>query len=275
MSQIMKSSLALALLMSLSLLSLSGCGEKNSQADLNPATGKHSDTWLQIDHKTEAKADQESCFGCHGENLDVGISKISCSTCHLGGTGSVHPLQWGQFAYARHAAFVNSNGTATCATASCHGPTLAGVGNIPGCATACHIGGQSAIHPEDWTVVAGQTLQFPSRHADYVTANGYDAASCSNARCHGTDFKGVFLSGPTCFQCHPADPTDPAPLPDKHPRRFAAVWIADQANAGFHGNYLQSALNLDTSSCLTSICHGAGGTGPSCSTPSFNGIQCH
>lgn len=263
-------------------LALSGCGDRDSDAVYVYESGKHIANWLPAGHAAASRRNLDSCVDCHGENLDGegGISKVPCAKCHPGGTGNVHPLGWGQYAYARHDEFViaarspaDPDGVVGCAIASCHGTALEGASG-PGCATACHIGGPFAAHPQDWRVADGATLLFPQRHGDYLTAGG-DYDSCGNTRCHGTAFTGVFLSGPSCYDCHAADPTDPAPLPDKHPRRFQAVWIADPTSAGFHGTYANVTLGGNLSSCITSLCHTPGATGPSCSTPTFNGRSCH
>lgn len=234
MSQIRTAIIAGALL---TALSLSGCGDDNSRSVFHAESGKHPSGWVDK-HSASAKADLETCIDCHGENLDGGISKVACTNCHLGNGLAIHPEQWGQYAYARHKSYVELNGTATCANAACHGPTLAGVaGSGDSCATACHMGGIFAKHPAVWT-------QFSS-HGNYVKANSL--TGCSTAACHGIDSRGVFLSGPSCYLCHTYAPDS------KHP----PTWV----DITSHKDY----VNLNGSStCLTSICHGTGGTGPAC-----------
>ncbi len=132
---------------------------------------------------------------CHGTALDgVTNSGPSCTSCHLGGVNSFHPVEWGQNIDLLHGAYVNTNGTAGCATAACHGAALGGVsGSGPAC-SSCHLDGASSVHPLDW----GQYPQI--NHAAYVNANG--ATSCANAACHGTTLAGVSGSGPACTSCH-------------------------------------------------------------------------
>lgn len=192
MSQIKPSLTIIALT---AVLALSGCGDKNPQAVFNSDSGEHLSGW-STGHKIAGKANVESCFGCHGTELDGGISKVSCKSCHLGSDGSIHPANWGSYAYARHSAYVTTNGTTTCANAACHGTTLAGVtGSGPSCATKCHLGGTDKKHPSDWASI--------SSHKTYVnTVKSGDLSSCKTAVCHGTDLKGVFLSGNSCTQCH-------------------------------------------------------------------------
>ncbi|MBI5483024.1 MAG: hypothetical protein HY888_01015 [Deltaproteobacteria bacterium] len=229
-------------------LALAGCGNANPQAVFSPDGGGHPTGWTTA-HKVSAKANLESCLDCHGQNLDGGISKISCTACHLGSTQSVHPLQWAQYAYARHKSYVEANGTASCVV--CHGAGLAGVvGSSPACATACHLGGVYSKHPALWT-------QYSS-HSNYMKGMAYNAASCSTAACHGLDSKGVFLSGPSCFSCHPADPAVLAPVPDKHPHNLV--------NSSGHFVHKQYLISNSVASCNTNICHGSGGPGPSCLT---------
>ena len=247
MSQIKTS---LAVLLFTATLALSGCGDKNPQAVFSLDSGGHPVGW-STGHKASAKTYLDSCVACHGENLDGGISRVSCTRCHLGSTSAVHPLQWGQYAYARHKSYVATNGTTTCANAACHGSGLAGVvGSGPTCATACHLGGTYAKHPAAWT-------QYSS-HANYMKSWAYNAATCSTTACHGVDSRGVFLSGPSCFSCHPADPAVPAPVPDKHPHNLV--------NGSGHFVHNQYVLTNGISSCNTNICHGTGGPGPSCLT---------
>lgn len=273
----MRSLLALTALCLGGALLLSGCGDENPQSVYTPRSGEHPANWLPQGHSAAARNNLDSCVDCHGENFDGGISRVACTTCHPVSPFSVHPLQWEEFAYARHASFVAQNGVATCSAAACHGADLAGAGEAPGCATACHLGGAAAAHPADWSVAGGGgALATASLHGEFVTAGGgYDAGSCSNLACHGPALQGVFVSGPSCYGCHPADPTDPNPRPSTHPSNRSAQWMADEDLPGFHANYLKNVLRFNTSSCSTNICHGTGGTGPSCSTPTFNGRSCH
>ena len=140
MPQIRTSSLALATVLSLLVMTLSGCGDINSQASLNPSTGKQVANWLPSGHNETAKANIESCTGCHGQDLKGGISNVSCTQCHIGNAQSVHP-GWGTFAYAFHAGYVENSatGSTSCAVAGCHGTNLLGVANSgPSCAINCH-----------------------------------------------------------------------------------------------------------------------------------------
>lgn len=222
--------------------SLNGCGDNNSKVVFHAESGKHPANW-SVGHKTSAKANLEGCIECHGENLDGGIANVSCSRCHIGSSESIHPDQWGQYAYARHKNYVALNGTARCANASCHGALLTGVlGSGSSCATACHMGGIASRHPAVWT-------QFSS-HGNFARSNGI--GGCSIAACHGTDSRGVFLSGPSCYQCHPYAANA------KHPPT-----LIDGNGHFVHNSYVNTN---GSATCTTSNCHGAGGTGPSCST---------
>lgn len=182
-----------AVLLVLAALPLAGCGDTNSQSNFDANSGTHPADWLPLGHTVAADEHLETCTECHGSDLAGGISKVPCTQCHLGTNEATHPLQWGAYAYALHATFVKLNGTASCAEAACHGTTLEGVaGSGPAC-TSCHLGGPTSKHPQLWDT--NVTL-----HMGYVAQNG--TASCQNALCHGTDLKGVFLSGPSCNACH-------------------------------------------------------------------------
>jgi hypothetical protein len=205
MPQIIPYLAALALTVVLTcILTLTGCGDTNQQATFAPESG-HPDGW-SAGHAAPAKENSEPCFGCHGENLDGGIAKVSCFTsCHMGSAEAVHPAQWGNYAYARHAAYVASHKTAadpdgggTCATAVCHGVTRDGVpGSGPSC-SVCHLGGPLLKHPADWYPVNGTYNQ--KLHGQYTDLHGM--GSCRSQVCHGADLQGVFLSGPACSVCH-------------------------------------------------------------------------
>jgi len=209
MSQIKILSLALGLL--LLVCTLSGCGDKNSQADLNPATGAHSSTWLPTDHATAAT-------NCHGSDFSGGISKVACTQCHIESAEAPHPSfwnytskqpnAWGKYAYALHANYVRQKGTAACANVNCHAADLGGVtGSGPSC-SSCHMGGPLSAHPTNWRVQLTQPGNPPHAqvatvlpdHGAYVNTNG--TSSCRNVVCHGNLGQGVFLSGPACQMCH-------------------------------------------------------------------------
>jgi hypothetical protein len=255
MSQIKPTHFCVAVAM---VVTLVGCGDKNDKVNFTAERG-HPSGWA-VTHKTSAKAELETCTECHGDQLNGGISQVSCTKCHLGSTAAIHPTQWGSYAYARHSAYVKTNGTATCAVAACHGSSLQGVsGSGPACASACHLGSATAKHPADWTVSKNGALKNPKGHSDYAKAQGSN--SCNNANCHGTDAKGVFLSGPSCYLCHPVGPSG------KHP--------ADQINSSGHFTHSSYIVSNGFASCRTNICHGEGGSGtslngavfaPSCST---------
>jgi len=213
MSPIKTSSLALGVLLSLSFVLLSGCGDKNSQANLDASSGKHSASWLPGGHSTAAKSNLEGCTECHGSDFSGGISQIACTQCHLGNAEAPHPVfwnytstkptAWGTYAYAFHGVFAKQNGTAGCAVASCHGVSLQGIpGSGPSC-TSCHKDVMSA-HPVEWTVglvhsPGGVATVLPD-HGNWVT--NVESVSCKNAVCHGPEGVGVFLSGLACVACH-------------------------------------------------------------------------
>lgn len=207
MPQINMKKLLLLFPLLLSLLLMWGCGDSNSQADLDPEAGKHPAGWLPSGHKDAAKDHPLGCTDCHGNDFSGGISRIACVQCHLGNEQSVHPLQWGHFAYALHGEYVRNNGTASCANASCHGVNLNGVPDSGPSCTSCHMGGITAVHPLSWVprftdVRPGRNI-YPTSlpdHGQYVNENG--SAACRNATCHGTGGEGVFLSGRSCGACH-------------------------------------------------------------------------
>lgn len=190
MSPLTKSYIASSMLFIVSLFLLSGCGDKNSSANFVTDTGKHVAGWVPFGHKAEATTDSEACKECHGSDLTGGVARVSCSQCHLGGNNAVHPLEWGNFAYARHANYVNQNGTSSCANVYCHGSDLTGVINSGPSCTSCHMGGINSYHPVDWTADS-------SAHPNYG-----DLRSCANITCHGAQLQGVAESGPACTACH-------------------------------------------------------------------------
>lgn len=214
MPQITTKVLSFAVLGALAL-ALSGCGDANPKATFDPAAGKHPANWLPAGHSAAAEEDVNGCAECHGDDLTGGISKVTCfgtAGCHLGGTTAIHPLGWGQVAYLRHPAYIAANGTGSCATTLCHGTDLRGVTDSGFDCLSCHQGGTAqapTIHP--WGSIADTDLD---KHAAWLKANlsngNYDFSTCKNAVCHGTDLRGAWLSGPSCYNCHNnGPPTSP------------------------------------------------------------------
>jgi len=199
MSRVRKTSLNPFPLLLLSFCLLAGCGGGSSQTETPPAqqplvtAQTHPAGWLPDGHVTEAKADIETCTVCHGADLTGATSHISCTQCHLGNPDSVHPTQWGNFAYTFHARYVTLNGTSACANITCHAANLDGVQESGPSCTQCHMGGVFSKHPVEWNA----NIEL---HKDYIASNG--SSSCRVSVCHGADLKGVFLSGPSCGACH-------------------------------------------------------------------------
>ncbi len=178
------------------VLAAAGCGSANDQNTFNSDAQQHAATWLPGGHAASAAANEESCKECHGSDLNGGISRVSCGSCHLGGPESVHPLAWSRNTATSHGPYATTNGSAACATASCHGAGLDGVANSGPSCSSCHLGGPMSVHPLDWT-----PSTLVTKHGPYIISVG-SYASCATDVCHGTDLKGVDGSGPSCYLCH-------------------------------------------------------------------------
>jgi hypothetical protein len=123
-------------LLLLGLVVLVGCGsDANTQAPFDSDAQQHAAGWLPAGHMTAAQPDGASCQECHGADFSGGISKVSCTTCHLGGALSVHPATWeGDAILTSHGPYVVANGSLACANVNCHGADLKGVVNSgPSC----------------------------------------------------------------------------------------------------------------------------------------------
>lgn len=177
-------------------LVLFGCGTPNDKAAFDANNQAHTGAWMSA-HDASAKADTAPCMECHGVNLDGGISNVSCTACHMGGTAAIHPTVWASPIAFDHSPYVDLLGAAGCANLNCHGTNLLGGVTGPSCAS-CHIGGPLSFHPADW---AGS---ISTKHGDYVDING--TQSCANVSCHGADLLGVKIDGvpisQACNECH-------------------------------------------------------------------------
>jgi hypothetical protein len=235
MSQIRQGDPLLAMLLLLVVFSLAGCGSSNDASTFNPESGSHPAGWLPAGHKTAAVADLESCAPCHGGDHTGGISGIACTSCHIGNQQSIHPTQWGPFAFILHADYVNTNTSSTCANALCHGARLDGVGSTGPSCTSCHMGGVASMHPL-WG-----TPDY-AMHGDYVKSNNNDTSGCANAKCHGTNLDGVGGAGPSCTSCHMGG------VASVHPAAWNGLKVLLHKERTGYTNY---------DSCRNIVCHGA------------------
>jgi len=180
------------------LMSAAGCGSSktNPESAFSADSQKHGATWLPAEHKAAARENIENCTECHGTDLSGGISGVSCSKCHLGGSNSVHPVLWSGLTATSHGSYAKASGNTSCANAACHGTDLGGVAESGPSCSSCHLGGPTSVHPLDW---AGSALV--TAHGAYVSA-ARSFASCATAVCHGTRLEGVAGSGHACSRCH-------------------------------------------------------------------------
>ncbi|TSK05751.1 MAG: cytochrome C [Geobacter sp.] len=224
MPQVTRPAQATVMLWCLLLLSLAGCGDTNNHASYDPDKGEHPDDWLPARHAVAAIGRLQDCTPCHGEDLKGGISKVACTSCHMGNETDVHPLEWGGYDYARHGAWIRDRvvamgvpaadlgpgalgttftsqaktATARCANVFCHGADYRGApGSGPSCFddqpgvvdSSCHAGNAFSFHPLDWfparlTTSPGIAPTILPAHGAYVQT--YGAAECSIPVCHGT-----------------------------------------------------------------------------------------
>jgi hypothetical protein len=141
MSPITKVQLA-AIAVGIGLSMIFGCSSPNSQAPFDADTQQHPAGWLPAGHMAAAQTNTPSCQDCHGADFSGGISKVSCTTCHLGGALSVHPETWaGDAILTLHGQYVVNNGSLACANVFCHGASLEGVANSgPSCSSGVTVG---------------------------------------------------------------------------------------------------------------------------------------
>lgn len=211
MPQIKLSRICLSILLA---VVMAGCGDTNSKAIFGE---EHPSDW-ETTHKTSAKADMSGCASCHGEDFRGGVSKVACTSCHLGSESVLHPLDWNGsatdqkgLAYAWHKSYVldannvvDANKAATCKV--CHGENLTGLNSAPSCAN-CHMAGTAtAPKTHAWTETG-----FIG-HVNYFSTNVHKFTTCKTDRCHGNLLTGVSLSGPNCVNpsagCHTALPAE-------------------------------------------------------------------
>ena len=242
---------------------LAGCSDKNTEAVFDSDSGKHPAGWIVAStgglHPAAYKANQSSCFDCHGSAQDPlstgGTSRVSCFSasfngiaCHPNGP-SGHPADWstpGSHGSSAKATPDASHGFASCT--KCHGANYAG--DTGTSCKACHTTAPHPAAPWHGTTATGTT---------HTTTDQANATECS--RCHAGNTRlttpGAVLQAAGCFNntlCHGQV---------GHPAGWAATGhqIAAKAAAG-------ASAGMDY--CRS--CHGAdfkgGTTGASC-------FKCH
>lgn len=132
----------ISLLIGVALALMVGCGTANEEASFNADTRKHASNWLPARHTGAATADIASCRSCHGNDLLGGISGVTCTSCHIGGTNSAHPTAWagnlklhGPYVYANGGI---PDGLQSCQNIYCHGAGLRGVPDSGPACSSCH-----------------------------------------------------------------------------------------------------------------------------------------
>jgi predicted CxxxxCH...CXXCH cytochrome family protein len=242
-----------------------GCSTSTGKSELSlvDASGNHPADFVTT-HPAFATPDTSACVPCHGDNLQGGISGVSCFTasfngqaCHAAGpTPANHqPVATWVNAHQGEAAALRPT-FAGCNAAVCHGATLQGA-NGPSCFSPnfagflCHSGGPPPdFHPANWFV----------DHRAFSLANG--TASCATAACHGATLHAdpPDATGPSCFRaawgalaCHAGGPGSGG---------------ANHAVPFFDNTHFQATPATFTSGCLT--CHDVSAptvkSGPVCQT---------
>ena len=175
---------------------------QDSPLSLLDENGNHPAGWIQA-HGSYAAPDGGLCKSCHGENLDGGISAVSCASssyngqsCHVGGP-AFHPADWLNKTAIGTSTFHGTafqNGILSCAL--CHQPPDLNDPDGGKCYT-CHFGTSGARTPGGWS--------HPLTHTDPVVTHSQfkgtsDEAICVN--CHDTDNQFGNMPTPFCHNCH-------------------------------------------------------------------------
>jgi hypothetical protein len=145
-------------------------------------------------------ANPEECKKCHGQDLQGGISGVSCSKCH---PGYPHPTGWAQ--PLQHGSIYGAN-PQYCQ--KCHGADYRGGTSLVSCIneptspqpTGCHPN-PASIHTANWKDVDhGKAAKSKPLSSDPFAS----FFTCQN--CHGANFTGTALSNQkNCFSansCH-------------------------------------------------------------------------
>ena len=174
------------------------------------------------------------CASCHGDNyMGDGTPEKSCyqSGCH-----KIYPHVNGfdeQASAVFHGKFIADSlnwNKSSCQV--CHGTDYMGEGSSKKNCVICH----DNIYPHAAGFEDDDAANFHGKYID-ETLN-FDISSC--AVCHGSDYKGNGYDAKNCFECHSIYP---------HAQGFASP-----TSKNFHGDYIETQLSGDVSTCQA--CHG-------------------
>jgi len=183
-------------LLLLMIVATTGCSTANQDSPLYlvDQNGNHPAGWVEI-HGSYAIPDAVMCMPCHGEDLDGGISRVSCSSssykgqsCHAAGQ-DFHNENWVNKTYIGTNTFhatAYSDDDAGCIF--CHTPPPLDE-PYEGYCWICHFGVTGARSPGGWV----HDLLWHERFIDTI----YEPI-CLN--CHDTN--NSFGLEPFCHNCH-------------------------------------------------------------------------
>lgn len=236
---------------------LSGCGDSTSTAKLNGETGKHVSDWIAR-HPATARSSMDSCAKCHGEDLNGGISLVSCMsptaiqgfTCHAtspagnpagclschggpptGPYGTTAPNR--KFAHGKHTA-------------------------LTGC-DSCHLGAGSGSTGHAKATASGvlspaMVTMSSAFKAKTLTTFGFSATTgtCSGVSCHGGQqtpswSSGVISMSTDCALCHEQGTAPGVP-------QYNSYYSGFKGGQNLHALHLQS----DVLTILCTDCHNIG-----------------
>jgi len=157
-------------------------------------SGSHTAEWVS-GHRYYFLPNGELCMPCHGENLDGGISNISCfstaidgQSCHAGGP-SGHPIEWmDKYSFGTSVFHGTAFLDVVLNCAPCHEPPALDDPNGGKCAI-CHFGTSGANTPGGWTHDIFDHEQFEGTIDEQVCV-----------KCHSTNNSMGY--DPFCHNCH-------------------------------------------------------------------------
>lgn len=213
---------------------------------------------LPDSHGPAAKAQEDTCVACHGEDLAGGTAEVSCDTCHVAGWRTDCTFCHGGTAEPSGAPPRDISGATTAISFEPH--TTHVTTNIHAAydCVQCHIRPADALSPGH--VFLGDTspgvseVDFTGGHSSAASYAG--AAGCSNLYCHGNGqtAEGTATTGQdfsSCDSCHASDSSDQvawAGMSGDHLRHLdegLPCWECHQGTLGEDGGIKDPALHVN------------------------------